>query len=407
MSIIQSPVGLNKMVMKKTIILKKQFFFFASIISLFSLSVHAQQLDKKRARDLGIPFNGVTGKFNSITDVPGVEVGYATLIKGTGKWKAGEGPVRTGVTIVLPKGKTMSSYNAGYFIFNGDGEMTGIPYIHDYGRVGGAIGITNTNSVGIVRDAIGEWQYKKFGSKNPIDFSFGLPVVAETWDGGLNDINGYHVKKENVFEAINSAESGKIAEGNVGGGTGMMCYWFKGGTGTSSRTFKIGTKEYTVGVLVQANFGRREDLVIAGVPVGKEITDLEPVENTEQDGSIIIIVGTDAPLSSSQLNLLAKRAALGMGRTGTISNSSSGDIFLAFSTNKVEYDSLTKTITTTSLIKSNLDPVFRGAVEATEEAIINAMVAAEDMEGVNGNKVFAIPHNRLREAMKKYNRLKF
>lgn len=388
--------------------MKNLFMIVMSQVFLFfSLAAYSQQVDKQRARDLGIPFNGVTGKFNSITDVPGVEVGYATLIKGTGKWKAGEGPVRTGVTIVLPKGKIQDSYNAGYFIFNGDGEMTGIPYIHDYGRISGVIGITNTNSVGVVRDAIGEWRYKKFGSKNPIDFSFGLPVVAETWDGGLNDINGYHVKKENVFEAINSAESGKIAEGNVGGGTGMMCYWFKGGTGTSSRMVKIGTSEYTVGVLVQANFGRREDLVIAGVPVGKEITDLEPVENKEQDGSIIIIVGTDAPLSSSQLNLVAKRAALGMGRTGTIGNSSSGDIFLAFSTNKVEYDSLTKTIKSSSLAKSNLDPVFRGAVEATEEAIINAMVAAEDMEGINGNKVFAIPLKRLRELMKKYNRLKF
>jgi L-aminopeptidase/D-esterase-like protein len=336
--------------------------------------------------------------------VPGVEVGYSTLIKGTGKWKVGEGPVRTGVTIVLPKGKTQSAYNVGYYIFNGDGEMTGIPYVHDYGRSNGAIGITNTNSVGVVRDAIGEWKYKKFGSKSPVDFSFGLPIVAETWDGGLNDINGYHVKKEHVFDAINSAASGTIAEGNVGGGTGMTCYWFKGGTGTSSRLVKIGTGEYVVGVIVQANFGRREDLVIAGVPVGKEITDLEPVEK-EQDGSIIIIIGTDAPLSTSQLNLVAKRAALGMARTGTIGNSASGDIFLAFSTNKTEYDSLTKTMTVRSLSKSNLDPIFRAAVESTEEAIINALIAAEDMEGVNGNKAFAIPHNRLRDVMKKYNRL--
>lgn len=392
--------------MKKSMKLKNHFLLLVFIFFVFSISAHSQQADKKRARDLGIPFDGVTGKFNSITDVPGVEVGYSTLIKGTGKWKIGEGPVRTGVTIVLPKGKTQDGYNAGYFIFNGDGEMTGLPYIHDYGRAGGAIGITNTNSVGVVRDAIGEWQHKKFGSKSPIDFSFGLPIVGETWDGGLNDINGYHVKKENVFGAINSATSGRIAEGSVGGGTGMRCYWFKGGTGTSSRSVKIGTKEYTVGVLVQANFGRREDLVISGVPVGKEITDLEPVEK-ESDGSIIIIIGTDAPLSSSQLNLVAKRAALGMGRTGTIGNSSSGDIFLAFSTNKVEYDSLTKTITASSLTKSNLNPIFRGAVEATEEAIINALIAAEDMEGINGNKVFALPHNRLQNVMKKYNRLKF
>jgi L-aminopeptidase/D-esterase-like protein len=373
------------------------------LIFLMFLLICISSSAQKRARDIGIPFDGTTGKFNSITDVPGVEVGYSTLIKGTGKWKVGEGPVRTGVTIVLPKGKTQSAYNVGYYIFNGDGEMTGIPYVHDYGRSNGAIGITNTNSVGVVRDAIGEWKYKKFGSKSPVDFSFGLPIVAETWDGGLNDINGYHVKKEHVFDAINSAASGTIAEGNVGGGTGMTCYWFKGGTGTSSRLVKIGTGEYVVGVIVQANFGRREDLVIAGVPVGKEITDLEPVEK-EQDGSIIIIIGTDAPLSASQLNLVAKRAALGMARTGTIGNSASGDIFLAFSTNKTDYDSLTKTMTVRSLSKSNLDPIFRAAVESTEEAIINALIAAEDMEGVNGNKAFAIPHNRLREVMKKYNR---
>jgi L-aminopeptidase/D-esterase-like protein len=383
---------------------KLHLFLF---IFILAISATAQQPDKKRARDLGIPFSGTTGKFNSITDVPGVEVGYSTLVRGSGKWKAGEGPVRTGVTVVLPKGKTDDSYNAGYFIFNGDGEMTGLPYMHDYGQGYGVLGITNTNSVGVVRDAIGEWQYKKFGSKSPIDFAFGLPIVAETWDGGLNDINGYHIKKENVFAAIDGAGGGKIAEGNVGGGTGMMTYWFKGGTGTSSRIIKIGTKEYTVGVIVQANLGKREDLMIAGVPVGKEITDLEPIEASEQDGSIIVIVGTDAPLSSSQLNLVAKRVTLGLARTGTTGNSSSGDIFLAFSTGKSTYDKATKIMTGSSLAKSSLDPIFRATVEATEEAIINALVASEDMEGINGNKVFAIPHNRLRDVMKKYNRLNF
>ncbi len=376
-----------------------------ALILLSATTVFSQNADKKRARDLGIPFNGTPGKFNSITDVPGVEVGYSTLIRGTGKWKVGEGPVRTGVTVVLPRGKTEDSYNAGYFIFNGDGEMTGIPYIHDYGRAIGAIGITNTNSVGVVRDAIGEWQFRKFGSKSWEDFSFGLPHVAETWDGFLNDINGYHVKKENVFEAINSAASGKTAEGNVGGGTGMFCYGFKGGTGTSSRKVKIGTKEYTLGALVQANFGARRDLTISGVPVGKEIVDLTPIEIPQHDGSIIIIVGTDAPLSSTQLNLVAKRATLGMGRTGSIGNNSSGNIFLAFTTHKVEFDAVDKIMTVRSLFKSNLDPIFRATVEATEEAIINALAAAEDMEGINKNKAFAIPHNRLRDVMKKYNRL--
>lgn len=360
--------------------------------------------DHQRARDLAIPFTGVTGSWNSITDVPGVEVGYSTIVRGTGKWQLGKGPVRTGVTVVLPRGKTQGSYNVGYFVFNGDGEMTGIPYIQDYGRVSGPLGITNTNSVGVVRDAIGEWRYRRFASKSPIDYTFGLPIVAETWDGGLNDINGYHVRKEHVFEAINSASSGPIAEGNVGGGTGMTCYWFKCGTGTSSRVAEVGTTRYTVGVLVQANFGRREDLMVAGVPVGKEITDLDLVEGPQQDGSIIIIVGTDAPLSSSQLSLVAKRATLGMARTGTIGETGSGDIFLAFSTNTVQFDSATQIVTAGFLSKRTLDPVFRATVEATEEAIINALVAARDMEGINGNKAFGIPHDRLRSVMKKFNR---
>ena len=380
--------------------------FLSAMLILTANSAFASGQSKhdERARELGIPFGGTTGKWNSITDVPGVEVGYSTIIRGNGKWKIGEGPVRTGVTIVLPRGKTEGAYNVGHFVFNGDGEMTGIPYMSDYGRARGAIGITNTNSVGVVRDAIGEWNYRKFASKSPMDFSFGLPIVAETWDGGLNDINGYHVKREHVFEAINGATSGPVAEGNVGGGTGMTCYWFKGGTGTSSRVVRIGTKEYTVGVLVQANFGRREDLVIAGVPVGKEITELDMVEGPQQDGSIIIVIATDAPLTSSQLNLVARRATLGMGRTGTIGDSRSGDIFLAFSTSTGAYDSATEIITAGWLSTSGLSKVFRATVEATEEAIINALVAGKDMEGVNGNKAFGIPHDRLRAVMKKYNR---
>ena len=371
-----------------------------------ALPVAAQRSAPTRARDLGIPFEGATGPHNAITDVPGVEVGYTTLISGGGTWKRGEGPVRTGITVVLPKGKTDQSYNAGYFIFNGDGEMTGLPYIHDYGRQGGPIGITNTNSVGVVRDAIGQWQNAQFGEGTATDFSFGLPVVAETWDGFLNDINGDHVKKQHVFDAINSATGGPIAEGSVGGGTGMMAYWLKAGTGTSSRTLTIGSRTYTVGVLVQANLGRLDDLVIAGVPVGKELADLEPIEPRQEDGSIIIVVGTDAPLSGAQLNLVAKRAALGMGRTGTIGESGSGDLFLAFSTAPSTYDSTMQTITSTALSKRGLDPVFRATVEATEEAIVNSMVAAQDMEGVNGNRVFAIPHERLRAALQKFNRLR-
>lgn len=240
---------------------------------------HAQPAAPVRARDLGVPFAGTPGRNNAITDVPGVEVGYTTLIQGSGAWKPGAGPVRTGVTVVLPKGKSDASYNAGMFIFNGDGEMTGLPYIHDYGRSGGPIGITSTNSVGTVRDAIGAWQHQRFGSRaTPSDFSFGLPVVAETWDGFLNEINGAHVKPAHVFAALDSAHGGPIAEGSVGGGTGMMSYYLKSGTRTASRTITIGSATYTVRVLVQANLGRLEDLVIAGVAVGASLADLEPVE---------------------------------------------------------------------------------------------------------------------------------
>ncbi len=372
------------------------------LLALLTASVPAQ-----RARDLGIPFNGTPGINNSITDVPDVEVGYSTIIRGNGKWTPGEGPVRTGVTVVFPRGKkSRSSYPANYFIFNGDGEMTGLPYLEDYGRSAQAIGITNTNSVGIVRDAIGEWNYKNFGDrKNPFEFAFGLPVVGETWDGGLNDINGYHVKKEHVFEALDNAKGGVIEEGNVGGGTGMVCYGFKGGTGTASRVFEIGGVKYTLGVLVQANFGRRNDLMIAGVPVGREIQDLEAVLRSEQDGSIIVIVGTDAPFSAQQLRLIAKRATLGIGRTGTIGTTSSGDIFFAFSTVRGQYDEKTKITREPSIDRGFMDPAFRATVEATEEAIVNALVAARDMEGIDNNKVFALPHDRLKTVLKKYNRL--
>ncbi len=382
-----------------------QIVLLIALGSVCATPAIAQQSTGERARDLGIPLNGTPGSHNAITDVPGVEVGYSTVVKGTGAWRIGEGPIRTGVTVVLPRGKTEGSYNVGQFVFNGDGEMTGVPYIQDYGRAGGPIGITNTNSVGVVRDAIGEWMYRRFASNGPMDFSFGLPIVGETWDGGLNDINGHHVKREHVFEAIDGAAGGPIAEGNVGGGTGMTCYWFKCGTGTSSRVLRIGTRDYTVGVLVQANFGRRDDLVIAGVPVGKEITDFDMVGAPEQDGSIIIVIGTDAPLTSSQLNLVARRATLGMGRTGTIGDSRSGDIFLAFSTNTGQYDEATDIISADRLSTAGLSQVFRATVEATEEAIINALVAAKDMEGINGNKAFAIPHDRLREVMRMYNRL--
>lgn len=373
------------------------------LLAFLTVSVPAQ-----RARDLGVPFEGTPGTNNSITDVAGVEVGYSTIIRGEGKWKPGEGPVRTGVTVVFPRGKaSRSSYPANYFIFNGDGETTGLPYLEDFGRGSGPIGITNTSSVGVVRDAIGEWNFRHFGDKeDPFDFAFGLPIVGETWDGGLNDIQGLHVKREHVFEALDSAKGGPTAEGNVGGGTGMVCYWFKGGTGTSSRVFEIDGVKYTLGVLVQANFGRRPDLTIAGVPVGKEIADLEPSIPSEQDGSIIVIVGTDAPLSPQQLRLIAKRVTLGVARTGSIGNNTSGDIFVAFSTARGEWDDEKKISKEPSLDKSVLDPVFRATVESTEEAIVNALVAARDMEGINGNRFYALPHDRLKEVLKKYNRIK-
>ncbi len=301
-------------------------------------SAHAQK--KQRARDLGIPFDGTPGTYNAITDVPGVEVGYKTLISGSGKLDYGKGPVRTGVTVILPKGKTDESYPAAWFSLNGDGEMTGLPYVEDYGTGTGAIGITNTNSVGVVRDAIGEWNFKRFTKKEFIDFSFGLPIVAETWDGMLNDINGFHVKKEHVWQALDSAAGGSIREGNVGGGTGMALYGFKGGSGTASRVFTIDSVQYTLGVFVQANFGGRNELTVAGVPVGREIKDKQPILNNvkRKDGSIIAIVATNAPLLPGQLKLVAKRVTHGIARTGTISHDGSGEIFLALSTATPQYN---------------------------------------------------------------------
>ncbi len=372
-----------------------------SILCLVNKPTKAQDSIKKRGRDLGIPFDGITGKYNAITDVPGIEVGYNTLISGFGSKTA-----RTGVTVILPKGKTDKSYPAAWFSLNGDGEMTGLPYIEDYGKGNGPIAITNTNSVGVVRDAVGEWCVKKFSNNNRDDFSFGLPVVAETWDGMLNDINGFHVKKEHVWQALDNASTGKIAEGNVGGGTGMICYWFKGGSGTASRIFTIDSVQYTLGVFVQANFGTRKDLVVSGVPVGKEIQDLAPIENqvNRKDGSIIAIVATDAPLLPGTLKLIAKRVTHGIARTGSISSNGSGEIFLALSTAQPVYNSEHTEETWKVISKWNLDPLFRATVEATEEAIINALLAAEDMEGKNGNKVFALPHTRLQQILKKFNR---
>lgn len=370
-------------------------------ILLLTYTAYSQTI-KPRARDLGVNFHGTTGAYNAITDVRGVTVGYKTIIKGEGKMETGKGPVRTGVTVICPNGKSIAPVPAAWFSLNGDGEMTGIPAIEDYGFNYGAIGITNTNSVGVVRDAIGEWNIKHFSKGQLVDFSFGLPVAAETWDGVLNDINGLHVKKDDVFEALDSAKGGPVQEGNVGGGTGMCLFQFKGGSGTSSRTVKIDTATYTVGVFVQANYGRRSELMIRGVPVGEQIKDLMPVihQPKDKDGSIIVIIATDAPLLPIQLKAIAKRATMGIARTGSISHNSSGDIFLAFSTQSPQQNASGTVETWHSVTKESMDGLYEATVDATEEAIINVLVAAETMKGINDNTYYRLPHERLREIMK-------
>ena len=356
-----------------------------------------------RARELGIPFEGVPGELNAITDVRRVEVGHTTLIEGEGKLIVGSGPVRTGVTAILPLGKNNSDMPvpAAVFSFNGNGEMTGSEWVEESGFLEGPVLLTNTHSVGVVRDAVIEWGIRKF----PHTGDFSLPVVGETWDGGLNDINGFHVKKEDVFRALDGAKGGAVAEGNVGGGTGTRAFEFKAGIGTASRLVGKNDSHFCLGVLVQANMGRRENLVVAGVPVGKEITDFKPVihPDREREGSILVVIATDAPLLPTQLKRLAKRAALGIARTGAVSTNSSGDLFIAFSTavpafaNGREHWS--------ALRNDDLDPLLAATVEATEEAIINSLVAAKTMRGINDNIFYALPHDRLREVLGKYNRL--
>jgi len=375
----------------------------------FIQDVTAQK--KPRARDLGVPFDGTTGQFNSITDVSGVEVGHSTIIAGEGKLEVGKGPVRTGVTAILPRGKLTNNAPvfAGWFSMNGNGEMTGTTWIEESGFLEGPVMITNTHSVGVVRDAVVAWRVKQ-GGADSTGYWWSLPIVAETYDGFLNDINGFHVKERHAFEALNSASSGPIAEGNVGGGTGMVCYEFKGGIGTSSRKLDDRAGGYTVGVLVQANFGRRPQLLVAGVPIGRELTEPQIADRASPRinndvGSIIIVVATDAPLVAHQLKRLARRAALGMARTGGASGNGSGDIFIAFSTANPDA-AKTEGIAKIDMLPNDLmNPLFDATVQATEEAIINAIVAAETMTGIDGHKVPALPHDRLREVLKKYNRL--
>jgi L-aminopeptidase/D-esterase-like protein len=397
------------------------------LLASFALALMAQTPSasaqaKPRARDLGVPFAGTPGPNNAITDVAGIHVGHTTLISGEGELRVGEGPVRTGVTAILPRADAPADpVFGGWFALNGNGEMTGTTWVEESGFLEGPIAITNTHSVGVVRDAIIAWQRANGTAFQP----WSLPVVAETYDGSLNDINGFHVKAEHLMGAIENASSGPVEEGNVGGGTGMRCLGFKCGIGTSSRA-GLGAGDYTVGVLVQANFGGGRGLTIAGVPVGMELareqergggTDsaagteatttagFEINLEREGRGSIIIVVATDAPLLPHQLKRIARRASLGVARTGGISGNGSGDIFVAFSTANAGAAGARPTSEITLLSNSQISALFRATVEATEEAIINAMIAAETMVGRDGNRSDAIPHDRLREILRVYNRL--
>jgi D-aminopeptidase len=374
-------------------------------------SADAQAQTKPRARDLGVPFDGTPGPLNAITDIAGLEVGITTLISGEGPLKVGTGPVRTGVTAILPRGKSSKDQVfAGWFSLNGNGEMTGTTWIEEAGFLEGPILITNTHSVGVVRDASIKWSVDRGQNAQ----AWSLPIVAETYDGYLNDINGFHVKPEHVFAALDGARSGRVPEGNVGGGTGMQCYGFKCGTGTASRKVEARFGGYTVGVLVQANHGTRDLLRVAGAPVGKEMP--RPASARAEDpamrldaigelGSIIIIVGTDAPLLPHQLKRLARRAALGLARTGSVSSNGSGDIFLAFSTANAGAASAPESAQVAMLSNARIGVIFEATVQATEEAIINALVAAEPMTGVDGHRADAISHDALRQALRKYGRL--
>lgn len=388
----------------------------AVLIALLAPSLLPAQTETTtsvRARDLGVPFDGTPGPLDAITDVAGVQVGNVTLISGEGPLRVGEGPVRTGVTTIFPRGiKDSDPVYAGWFSLNGNGEMTGTTWIEESGFLEGPVALTNTHSVGVVRDSIISWELKH----GTLHQEWALPVVAETWDGWLNDIDGFHVKPTDVFTALQDAKSGPVAEGDVGGGTGMICYGFKGGIGTASRVLSRQDGGYTVGVLVQCNCGRRPELTIAGVPVGKEITEgstypgLPPLKvpsgsETQGDkGSIIIVIATDAPLLPGQLKRIARRATMGLARTGSVSGNGSGDIFLAFSTANAHADSVPGPNVVQTVSNDRITPLFAATVEATEEAIVNAMVGAKTMTGVDGHTAVALPHAKLQEVLKKYNR---
>jgi L-aminopeptidase/D-esterase-like protein len=383
----------------------------SAVMTLASLGqAQDKGVAKPRARDLGVPFDGIPGPLNAITDVGGVTVGHTTLISGEGKLEVGKGPVRTGVTAVFPRGKDVDDTGvfAGWWTLNGNGEMTGTTWVEESGLLIGPVMITNTHSVGVVRDAVIQWTvaHRKVG---PDDDWWSLPVVAETWDGWLNDINGFHVKPEHVFHAIETSHGGPVEEGAVGGGTGMVCNGFKGGIGTSSRKLSVKDGGYTVGVLVQCNYGSRQNFRVAGIPVGREIPSedpyaLAPGDITER-GSIIVIVATDAPLLPHQLKRLARRVSLGLGRNGSISGNGSGDIFIAFSTANPGVAAVDRVVDLKMVPNDLLNPLFEATVEATEESVINAMIAADSMTGIDNHHVSALPHDQLRAILKKYNRL--
>ena len=372
------------------------------IVVLLLVVLASTQAAKPRARDLGVPFEGNTGPLNAITDVAGVEVGVTTLIDGDGPLQVGKGPVRTGVTAILPRGKSSNDpVMAGWFSMNGNGEMTGTTWVKESGFLEGPVFITNTHSVGVVRDAAIAWGLKHGAQLQP----WSLPVVAETWDGALNDINGFHVKPEHVFAALDGARGGRVPEGNVGGGTGIICYQFKCGTGTASRTLDAQGGGYTVGVLVQANHGRRGELRIAGVPIGAEIPMTPARTGGDQEvGSIIIVVATDAPLLPHQLERIARRATLGLARTGATSGNGSGDIFIAFSTANPKAASAAGVASVQMVSNDRISALFSATVQATEEAIVNALVAGETMRGIDGRVVTALPHDTLKSLLKKYGR---
>jgi len=376
------------------------------------------QEKKPRARDIGIPFDGTPGKYNAITDVAGVEVGHTTLIEGSGKLEKGKGPVRTGVTAIFPAGKKYAPVFANWHMLNGNGDMTGTHWITESGFLETPILITNTSSVGTVRDAALKWmdEHKYYDTTQGL-FWYSYPVVAETWDGILNDINGFHVKPEHVWQAMEKASSGFVEEGAVGGGTGMICLGFKGGIGTASRVIDKKLGGYTVGVLVQSNFGVKSQLTIAGVPVGKELADTlnikiygEPSANSKpewsEQGSIIVVVATDAPLLPHQLKRIAQRVSLGIGKVGGIGGNGSGDIFIAFSTANKNSFSRTKETTATIFSNDQMGALFNATIQATEEAIINALVAGTTTKGINDNTVYGLPHDAVIKILKKYNRVK-